>query len=105
MTELDRVYTELRDLREQAADTQVIAARTEERIADFILRAEDRQQKQSERLKAVELEQVATSKELYAIKLWAIAAGVLVPGTLGGIAWLLSRIPPGAWAGVVGGNQ
>lgn len=113
MNELDRIHTQLLKLTEDVGDTQVIAARTEERIADFILRSEDRQRKQSERLEAIEAAQSAdrklqqavqaeTARKVDAIRIWAAAAGLLVPTTLAVVAWVLSRIPPSAWSAIGG---
>lgn len=54
MTELDHIHAELRELREQGADTQATAARIEERLANFTHAAGERARKNSDRVDAVD---------------------------------------------------
>lgn len=111
MTELDRVFEELGALREQSTDVHATVARIEERLMLFMHESGDRARKASDRVQklelatetrheALELELSSTSKQLFAIKVWAAAAALLVPGTLAVVAWVLSRIPPDAWSAV-----
>jgi hypothetical protein len=80
-------------IEEKLGETREDVACMRAEVAAFIAQA-------SSRLEEAEVEARTATRQLKWLRVWAAAAVVLVPGTLGVVAWFLSAIPAAAWSHV-----
>lgn len=92
------VHEEIVALRNEMREVGSNVAVVDERVANMARVGDERARKISERVAALEKGAGEAKTRLTWVAAWAAAAAVLVPGTLGVVAWLLAKVPPSAWS-------